>query len=1052
MSKIYPVPPATNQAPTQSAQIAALGELIPVLYGRVRLAPLVGVVSILGDRLMLLCVWGLGPVDGIESITINDLPPPAGVVIRHYQGVVSQGVDTGLASAVDGYADTLRALIGGDDIEVAYSVIEVPAGAVTGFPRVMGIVRGRPVFDPRSGQTGYSDNPALCLGDYIASTVYGQGRPVLGLAEAADACDELVGGLPRRRFGLSISERKATSAWVETLRAYAGCYALSEGESVRLAPNRPAAAVETLSDNDMVKGSFGLSRSSARDVPTVVTVTYTDTSVVPWREGRAVAYAPGVIDGSRPWREENHAMPGIQRGAQALREASERLAAGSIAGLDVVCVARDVGLKFQPGDVINISHRLYSAPVRVLKVMPSDRGRHRIEAVSYDAGMYSDETVFTELLPPPAAPRADSPDAPSISGDASGNATYEVTADGTVRNRIRVDLVASTDPNVCSYSVRFRKSGTSDIWQPGSVEGLTAWLEPVVEGETYTYEVSANSCSGSSSSWVSADHTVATKDVAPPAFSSISAETDVGTGTRIIQIVHDSPADLAGFRLEYSLSVQVRVVETTRIPTGSSVIRGRAEDLTGNASSWRYTTSTYFPPAEPDGLGDLRDDVAIVQGDVANQGTDIDGILNELPKKFEAPAIDNSGPPAATGLTFDGPVARATWTADPGARRYKVEVWGNNVKRKVVETADTYFDYSADDAKANGGPWRTIQFRVWSIGFDEVLGSGYRTINMTNNAPSAPNVSVSATSNYIMITVNSLPYGNDLSEFVVAASQTSGFNPEGTVAVRKSYPVSALKPVIAVAIVPGSTWYVKCAVSDAWGTDGLSWTGQAQQTASRITGTQINDQAISTPKLAANAVTADKILVSELSALTANIGTVNAGLLQGVGGRGYVNLNAVGAERFISLVKSSGETSFAVDGDGGLLARGDIEASAIKVDTIETSHIKSGGQITTQVSAYDPNSFTLAAGGWTAVVGVNVQGYGANAVVLGNTNVNAYSTLEWRVVIGGQYVYGSGPVVVATGVLPQGWVTLYLYFRGSSLDDDPLIAQRSTLSVFQGRR
>jgi predicted phage tail protein len=57
-----------------------------------------------------------------------------------------------------------------------------------------------------------------------------------------------------------------------------------------------------------------------------------------------------------------------------------------------------------------------------------------------------------------------------------------------------------------------------------------------------------------------------------------------------------------------------------------------------------------------------------------------------------------------------------------------------------------------------------------------------------------------------------------------------------------------------------------------------------------ITETKIADDAVTTPKLAANAVVASKINVAELSAITANMGTLTAGVAKSTDGKFYIDL------------------------------------------------------------------------------------------------------------------------------------------------------------------
>lgn len=65
-----------------------------------------------------------------------------------------------------------------------------------GMPDISAIVKGKKVYDPRSEETTWSDNPALCIADYQTSDL-GWNMPSAdvdwdSVAEAADDCDELV--------------------------------------------------------------------------------------------------------------------------------------------------------------------------------------------------------------------------------------------------------------------------------------------------------------------------------------------------------------------------------------------------------------------------------------------------------------------------------------------------------------------------------------------------------------------------------------------------------------------------------------------------------------------------------------------------------------------------------------------------------------------------------------------------------------------------------------------------------------------------------------------
>ena len=67
----------------------------------------------------------------------------------------------------------------------------------SGPPNLSAVIRGRLVYDPRTTSTVWSNNPALCLADFLSDTTYGLGAPYAdidsaSLIAAANVCDERV--------------------------------------------------------------------------------------------------------------------------------------------------------------------------------------------------------------------------------------------------------------------------------------------------------------------------------------------------------------------------------------------------------------------------------------------------------------------------------------------------------------------------------------------------------------------------------------------------------------------------------------------------------------------------------------------------------------------------------------------------------------------------------------------------------------------------------------------------------------------------------------------
>ncbi len=81
-------------------------------------------------------------------------------------------------------------------ISSLYARLQFDPSVYSGIPTIRALVRGRKVFDPRTGLTSFSSNPALCIRDYLLSD-YGLGAALDEIDEAsfvaaANLCDEPV--------------------------------------------------------------------------------------------------------------------------------------------------------------------------------------------------------------------------------------------------------------------------------------------------------------------------------------------------------------------------------------------------------------------------------------------------------------------------------------------------------------------------------------------------------------------------------------------------------------------------------------------------------------------------------------------------------------------------------------------------------------------------------------------------------------------------------------------------------------------------------------------
>lgn len=389
---------ATDQK-TKTATVAAAGALAPIIYGRCNVPGLPFFYGTIGTDLVVGYVWGIGEIDAIEQVQINDLNGGAisGVTLTHYLGTTTQGVDARLVAANASYNDRMRFDVGNGLRGIAHSVARITqAAAVGGWPRARATIRGRKLYDPRSGLTVYSDNPALATADLITDPDYGQGLTVLGLNAAADWCDTLLGGATKRaQLALVLANGRAIDPdWLDILSVYAECGYVHEGASIRLIPDAPVdlGTAPTVNAGLMIANSLSVKAVNDIDTPTEVEVIYTvpGSGTKPWGNGSNAVATPGVQR-----IPTSVSLEGVYRSAEAGSKAKARLARLTHR-VEVLFQTTDGGIVRQAGDVVNIDNaaRGASLPIRIESVSYAGPGRYNVSGLRYDASHYPDDLVL----------------------------------------------------------------------------------------------------------------------------------------------------------------------------------------------------------------------------------------------------------------------------------------------------------------------------------------------------------------------------------------------------------------------------------------------------------------------------------------------------------------------------------------------------------------------------------------------------------------------------------------------------------------------------------
>lgn len=253
-------------------------------------------------------------------------------------------------------------------IACAYVRLEFDANVFpNGVPNISFVVEGKKVYDPRTTLTAYSNNPALCLADYLCDVRYGLGADYAteidetALTAAANICDEnvtLAAGGTEKRYTLNGSFD--TSVAPETvinnmLSAMGGKLIYTNGKWKILAAayNTPTL---TFDEDDLRSGIKIQSLVSRRELFNGVKGTFKSVA----DEYIASDFPPIISDTYIAQDNDEEILKSIELPFTTSPSMAQRLAKIELLKarqqISLVLPLKLIGLKANVGDVVNVTN------------------------------------------------------------------------------------------------------------------------------------------------------------------------------------------------------------------------------------------------------------------------------------------------------------------------------------------------------------------------------------------------------------------------------------------------------------------------------------------------------------------------------------------------------------------------------------------------------------------------------------------------------------------------------------------------------------------------
>ena len=552
-----------------------------IVYGKTRVSGTIVYLSTTGDKnqfLHIVLTLAGHEVEAIDEVYFNDeLVPLTGTsntpdAGSFYNGVArinkKRGVPGDLADQ-DLIDDTIGLTDGKWTSDhklsgIAYLYVRLTWDAEkfpSGIPNISAVIRGKKVLDPRTGNTGYSANAALCLRDYLTDTSLGMGMTAAEVDDtafgvAATICEEQVQILPlspvvnENRYeanGVIVTSASPDENIGKLLSAMGGLIAYTGGRIVPYASAYRFPTV-TLTEKHFVGPLNVQTRTSARDrvnsvkgvyvsetnnwqvtdFPTISSPTYVTA------DNNNVFFRDVVLPfTTSPSCAQRLAVLELRRAREEITfSARFRLEAMQVRAGDTVMITNEkLGWSSKVFEVMEWNFASDGTPPQVFVDMTL-----RETASSVYSWTVSDEIAV------PDSPNTTLPDpftlgAPTNLSLTADGTTQLVQADGTILPRIRVGWTppaAEFIQSGGSVVIEYKPAASTTYLTWNTVEGAQTEdfiSSDITIGTNYNVRIYGESYFGISTTYLSGSITVAKDTTAPAIPTGLTAA--IGTGKAV---------------------------------------------------------------------------------------------------------------------------------------------------------------------------------------------------------------------------------------------------------------------------------------------------------------------------------------------------------------------------------------------------------------------------------------------------------------------------------------------------------------------------------------
>lgn len=633
-----------------------------IVYGRARIGGNIVYLESTGtdNKYLWLVIAVAGhEIDAYEEVWFNDVKIwDGGNFVGGWGNYVSIGFHKGDQTTADSALNAASTKWTSDHklLDTAYMVVKLTYDIdqfANGLPNISTVIRGKKVLNPATSTTAWSQNPALCVYDYLRDTKYGLGESVGNIltstvTAAATVCDETVslaagGTQPRYTIdGVVDTEGSIKDNLDSMLGSMIGRLVFSAGKFELFAGEYVAPVYSV--DESVAVGDISIqtkqSRRNAYNGVKGVFLSEDDNFILadyPAQLSSTFAAEDGdpiYLDMPLPFTVNNIRAQRIAKLALFRSRQQE--------AITIPCNLS--ALRFKIGDNINVTNARLGYSNKVFEVVGysldfTSEGQIvvNVDAIETAASIWdwttSDEEVYLgagEVALYDGLTAA-APTSLNITGDSFLN------SDGTFNTAFNVAWTDADDAFTDHYVVEWKKASDSNYFTMDA-KASPAVITGLQNSQQYNVRVKAVNEIGVSSTYISSAPTAAVDTTAPSVPSSVSAS---GQYQHIsVSWTNPSQKDLSHIDVyrstssggTYSLIGNTDgtvFIDDDLANAATFYYKVKAIDFTGNASAFSSVVSaTTTTIASGDlgndavGTGNIQDDAitnALIATDAVNQ-------------------------------------------------------------------------------------------------------------------------------------------------------------------------------------------------------------------------------------------------------------------------------------------------------------------------------------------------------------------------------------------------------------------------------------------------